>query len=108
MIELTVEAAATDLPRLIAAALRGDRVYITDQQGRRVQLVVEPASRGPRRAGSARGLVTMAPDFDAPLDESSGATLSQARGLLEHNMPPPDDSAIGRWLSERREERFGG
>lgn len=107
MIELTVEAAAADLPRLIEAALRGDCVYITDQQGRRVRLVAETVSRGPRRAGSARGQVTMAPDFDAPLDESSGATLLQARGLLASDTTPPDDSAVGQWLSERREERFG-
>lgn len=49
------------------AAARGEEVILTDG-GEPVARIV-PISRGPRVFGSARGLIRMAEDFDAPLDD---------------------------------------
>lgn len=57
------------LQQLIAEALRGKRVIITDAEDQAVQLVPLTPSKKPRQAGSARGLVTMSDDFDAPLTD---------------------------------------
>ena len=57
------------LQRLINAALRGDVVFIEREDKARVQLLpVRPGAR-PRKAGSAKGLLKIADDFDAPLDD---------------------------------------
>ena len=49
------------------AAARGEDVILTDG-GEPVAKIV-PLARGPRVFGSARGLIRMADDFDAPLDD---------------------------------------
>jgi antitoxin (DNA-binding transcriptional repressor) of toxin-antitoxin stability system len=52
---------------LIAAAMRGENVFIVQDDRRVVQLVpVEEPKRHPQ-FGSAKGLIVMADDFDAPL-----------------------------------------
>jgi len=56
------------LPQLIADAQAGEVVIILDEQLGAVRLM--PISQTPaRRAGSARGLVTMTDDFDADLPD---------------------------------------
>jgi antitoxin (DNA-binding transcriptional repressor) of toxin-antitoxin stability system len=55
------------LRKLIAEALRGKTVVIMGEDERAVQLIPVTMPRKPRKAGSARGLVTIAADFDAPL-----------------------------------------
>ena len=69
MRQVTPEEASTQLADLIDAALHGERVFIARDEDHRVQLIpVAPAARR-RRAGSAKGLVTLRDDFDAPLDD---------------------------------------
>lgn len=49
------------------AAARGDDLILTGG-GEPVARIL-PIARGPRVFGSARGLIRMADDFDAPLDD---------------------------------------
>jgi len=69
MYRVTLSEAQTRLMSLIAAALEGETVLIAQEDGRFVQLVpVKEPQRHPQ-FGSARGLITMADDFDAPLED---------------------------------------
>ena len=54
---------------LIDVALGGEEVVITqnDQPVLKLVCVATPTAR--RKAGSAKGLITMASDFDAPLED---------------------------------------
>ena len=54
---------------LIAAAVRGEEVVIARADKPLVKLVAIEAPKGPRKAGSAKGLIWMAEDFDAPLED---------------------------------------
>jgi antitoxin (DNA-binding transcriptional repressor) of toxin-antitoxin stability system len=63
-----LEEAKTQLIDLISAAMRGEDVVIVKDERTMVKLV--PMTPKPRRqAGSAKGMIHMADDFDAPLDE---------------------------------------
>lgn len=67
MYRVTLSEAQTRLMSLIAAALEGETVLIAKEDGCFVQLVpVEKPQRHPQ-FGSAKGLIVMAEDFDAPL-----------------------------------------
>ncbi|MGH7201886.1 MAG: type II toxin-antitoxin system Phd/YefM family antitoxin [Planctomycetaceae bacterium] len=68
MTQVTVEEAQSRLSDLIAAAKRGEEVVITDAE-QPVAWLVPMGSPKRRRAGSAKGLMTMADDFDAPLED---------------------------------------
>lgn len=57
------------LPELLDAAMRGGVILIATDDQHAVQRVPLPQTHQPRRFGSARGLLTLAPDFDAPLDD---------------------------------------
>jgi antitoxin (DNA-binding transcriptional repressor) of toxin-antitoxin stability system len=65
----TLRDAQDHLQQLIADAQQGKIVLILDEHDQAVQLVPVIVSSKPRKAGSARGLVKMANDFDAPLDD---------------------------------------
>ncbi len=54
---------------LIDAALRGEPVFITRDDQSMVQLVPMRLTLHPRKAGSAKGMVKMSADFDAPLGD---------------------------------------
>jgi antitoxin (DNA-binding transcriptional repressor) of toxin-antitoxin stability system len=54
------------LQELIDEAQHGKVILIEDENERIVQLVPLP-QYGPRKAGSARGQIKMAADFDAPI-----------------------------------------
>ena len=63
-----LEKASKQLKDLINAALRGEDVVIVKDERAMVRLV--PMTPKPRRpAGSARGMIHMADDFDAPLED---------------------------------------
>jgi antitoxin (DNA-binding transcriptional repressor) of toxin-antitoxin stability system len=55
------------LQQLISDARHGKTVLILDEDEGAVQLVPVTVSLKPRKAGSARGKIKMAADFDAPL-----------------------------------------
>ncbi|HML24481.1 MAG TPA: DUF2281 domain-containing protein [Aggregatilinea sp.] len=63
----SIQEAQTDLPKLIAEARHGKTILIVSEDDQAVQLVPVPTPPKRRKAGSARGLVTLASDFDAPL-----------------------------------------
>jgi antitoxin (DNA-binding transcriptional repressor) of toxin-antitoxin stability system len=63
----TLRDAQANLQHLIDEAQQGKTVLIMDEQQRAVRLVPVVETSGPRRAGSAKGLVWMAEDFNAPL-----------------------------------------
>jgi antitoxin (DNA-binding transcriptional repressor) of toxin-antitoxin stability system len=63
----------TDFPKqlwnLIDAAMRGEPVFIERDDKALVQLIPLKQVSRPRKAGSAKGMLVMSPDFDAPLDD---------------------------------------
>jgi antitoxin (DNA-binding transcriptional repressor) of toxin-antitoxin stability system len=67
MHRINVKEAKEELVELLEAAIQGEKVFILKDDQHAVQLVpVEPPRRRPK-FGSARGMVVMAEDFDAPL-----------------------------------------
>jgi len=67
--QITLDEAKIRLLDLIEAAIKGDDVFILKDDQQAVQLVpVEPPGRH-LKFGSAEGLVVMADDFDAPLED---------------------------------------
>ena len=66
---MDVEEAKARLLDLIEAAMRGEDVYILRGDRPVVQLVPVAPRRRAARFGSAKGLVTVAKDFDAPLPD---------------------------------------
>lgn len=69
MVQVSAEEAKTQLPELIAEAIRGETIFIREGEHQLVQLV--PVAEPQRRPqfGSARGLITMSDDFDEPLED---------------------------------------
>ena len=68
MVQVTAEEAQARLEDLIAEAIKGETVIITQDGQRVVQLVPVVQSNGRPQFGSAKGLITIADDFDAPLE----------------------------------------
>ena len=78
MRQVTRDEAQAQLAELLDAALGGEEIYIEGTGTVRVRLVPVAADSGPEpvervyghpRFGSARGLIHMSDDFDAPLPE---------------------------------------
>jgi prevent-host-death family protein len=63
----SIHDAQAHLQELIADAQHGKTVLIVGENEQVVQLVPVSSAVKPRKAGSARGLIKMSPDFDAPL-----------------------------------------
>ena len=69
MYEVKLDQAKSILAVLVRAAIEGERVFIFQDDRQVVQLVpVAPPTRRPQ-FGSAKGLIIMAEDFDAPLED---------------------------------------
>ena len=68
MYTLHVDEAQARLSELIREASEGEEVVIAREDGTAVRLVPVEKHGGPR-FGSARGMFTMADDFDAPLED---------------------------------------
>jgi antitoxin (DNA-binding transcriptional repressor) of toxin-antitoxin stability system len=69
MQQYTLSEAEHHLSDLIDDAMNGKTILIQTEDKKLVQLVPVPAEQKPRKAGSARGLIKMAADFDAPLTD---------------------------------------
>ena len=69
MYQVKLEEAKSRLLALINAAIKGEKVLIWTDDQQAVQIV--PITPPTRRAqfGSAKGLIAMADDFDAPLPD---------------------------------------
>ncbi len=83
--QVEVEQAREQLTDLIEEAMRGSEVVITRGHLPLVRLVeVRAAKRRRRRPGSAKGLITIADDFDAPLDDGmrDGDRLAVVQDLI--------------------------
>ena len=71
MKQVTIHEAKTHLSRLIQEALAGEEIIIARGNEALVRLVLVDSARRQRRIGWAKGLVQIADDFDAPLDDFS-------------------------------------
>jgi len=69
MRRVSVEQAKERLPDLVEAAVNGDEVVITKDDRAVVKLVRVLEQKPVPRFGSARGSVTMADDFDEPIED---------------------------------------
>jgi len=76
MTQVSLLDAQKRLPDLLAAAAAGETVTIRTDEGRIFQLTaqapvpgIDPAWPGYPHAGSAKGLIQIADDFDEPLEE---------------------------------------
>jgi antitoxin (DNA-binding transcriptional repressor) of toxin-antitoxin stability system len=69
MDQYSLQDAQTQLQELIEKAAQGQQILIQGSNQTVVQLVPVAVVKSPRKAGSARGLVKLADDFDAPLDD---------------------------------------
>ena len=69
MHHIELNEAKRQLGEIIDVALSGEEVLITqdDQPVLKLVRVVKPTGR--RKAGSAKGLIKLSNDFDAPLDD---------------------------------------
>ena len=71
---VTIHEAKTHLSKLIQAALSGEEVVIAKGKVPLIRLVVVASAKKERKLGSAKGLIRISPDFDAPLDDFSEYT----------------------------------
>lgn len=69
MVQVSAEEAKTQLPELIAEAIKGEIVFIREGEHQLVQLVPVARITDIRQPGSAKGLIQMADDFDDPLED---------------------------------------
>jgi antitoxin (DNA-binding transcriptional repressor) of toxin-antitoxin stability system len=70
MVTVTIQEAQAQLLDLIHRLHDGDEVIITENDQPIAKLArTEPKKMWPCTAGSARGKIWMAPDFDAPLED---------------------------------------
>lgn len=69
MEQYSLRDAQDHLKKLVDDAQHGKTVLILDENDRAVQLVPVITTAKPRKTGSARGKIKMAPDFDAPLSD---------------------------------------
>lgn len=67
MQQISLSEASKDLPKLIEAAIEGEEIVITKDDRPVVKLVPVSPVKGRRKAGSAKGLVTISDDFDEPI-----------------------------------------
>jgi antitoxin (DNA-binding transcriptional repressor) of toxin-antitoxin stability system len=68
MVQYSLHDARDILEKLVHDAQQGKTVLILDEYNQAVQLVPVRVAK-PRKAGSARGLIKIAPDFDTPLPD---------------------------------------
>ena len=68
---VNIHEAKTHLSRLIQEAIEGEEVVIARGNEPIVRLVLVESARPQRSLGWAKGQVTMAADFDAPLEDFS-------------------------------------
>jgi prevent-host-death family protein len=69
MHQVTIEEAKAKLPDLIDAAVNGEEIVIAKDEERLVKLVPLPHAKSRPQFGSAKGLITLADDFEGPLED---------------------------------------
>jgi len=66
---ITLQEAESNLAELMEQAAHGEEIIITNPEGRGFKIVPLPLSAKVPKFGSAKGLIRMADDFDAPLPD---------------------------------------
>ncbi len=69
MATLTIEAAETDLPRLLEMVASGDEIFLTRDGKSVAKLSRHVQPEGQRQFGSMRGMGLVGPEFFEPLPE---------------------------------------
>ena len=69
MHKVNIHEAKTHLSRLIKEVQNGEEVIIAKGNKPIVKLVLMPEARPTRKLGSAKGLITISPDFNQPLGD---------------------------------------
>ena len=70
MTNITLEQAQAMLPEIVRQLQPGEEITITDHEQPLAQVRRVPRTSWPCKAGSAKdGILRIAPDFNAPLDE---------------------------------------
>ncbi len=69
MYQVNIDDAKSNLSTLINAAVEGEKVLIIKGDQQVVQLVPITSPKRHAQYGSAKGLISMADDFDAPLED---------------------------------------
>ena len=69
MHQIDLHEAKRHLADFIDLALGGEEILITQDEKPVLTLIRVAAPKVRRKAGSAKGLITMASDFDAPLED---------------------------------------
>ncbi len=69
MQQINLAEASQNLPDLIEAALQGEEIIIIKDNQPLVKLTPVSPFKRPRQPGSAKGLITISEDFDAPLED---------------------------------------
>jgi antitoxin (DNA-binding transcriptional repressor) of toxin-antitoxin stability system len=69
MYQIELDEAKSQLDTLIQTALNGQEVVITRNDEPILKLVPVSKSTPQRKAGTAKGMISMAEDFDAPLED---------------------------------------
>jgi len=58
-----------ELVNLVKAAMRGEEIVIKKDEELIVKLIPEKTKKVGRKAGSAKGMIKIAEDFDEPLED---------------------------------------
>jgi len=69
MLQFNIHAAKSHFSELVQKAMLGEEVIIAKDNKPVVKLVPIRQANHPRRLGTAKGLMTIAPDFDEPLED---------------------------------------
>ncbi len=69
MVQVSVEEARKRLPALIADAMKGEAVFIKEDENQVVLLVPMAQGKRDRQPGTAKGLIHIEDDFDEPLED---------------------------------------
>ncbi|HEU0015761.1 MAG TPA: type II toxin-antitoxin system prevent-host-death family antitoxin, partial [Longimicrobium sp.] len=64
-----LDQAQARLPELVRQVSRGEDVILTEDGEPVAKIIPFRRAQGPREFGSAKGLIHMADDFDAPLED---------------------------------------
>lgn len=69
MYQIELDKAKSQMESLIQTALSGEEVVITRDDEPVLKLVPVPKLNGRRKAGSAKGMISMSEDFEEPLED---------------------------------------
>jgi antitoxin (DNA-binding transcriptional repressor) of toxin-antitoxin stability system len=69
MYEIELDKAKSQLDALIQAALNGEEVVLTCNHEPVLKLIPVSQSTPRRKAGTAKGMISMTEDFDEPLED---------------------------------------